>query len=210
MPTRAPLKQKHLDWLEFEGEITQLVSNTHIEEAVIWCAETLAPISHWRTSFLFRATLDNVHAVSFDMMLPRYHKHNKEKTNSLGSLKVTTFNTASNPVTTRPRDKFSAPFLDQNITVSSLLRAVQDNGLQFYQFECGSGCLCWNLELLRVLVEFGWVKPNSQQKLEAQIDDWRSKHPHQKNKIPRPFCKGKFVQGPMLVPIPVLSLECHP
>ena len=105
----------------------------------------------------------------------------------------------SSPVSKRVRLELTIPFLVENVTVSNLLQRVQDRGLQFYRFnDSGNGCLFWNLELLRMLVEFGWVNPHTQQKLEDKLESWHKINPGQKTKMPSdPPHRGRFIKGPL-------------
>lgn len=172
------------------------IQSLRLESTILWAANSTGQV-HWRSSQSIlhdkASGDDRPRGVSVDMYQPEVHCFTPSGDNFFGTLKFAVC--LEKLHTTRPLLLHEIMF-EQSVTVADLYGLMNGNNLQFYQFhQMGSGCLHWQLNLLKLMESQGWVKEGSYAgaweaaKQVAQLVN-------SEKKLPWPPRKGTFYSDP--------------
>ncbi|KAI0684376.1 hypothetical protein C8Q76DRAFT_804062 [Earliella scabrosa] len=150
--------------------------------------------------------------ISVDMFQPTkhvYHNPPQGSQSATGSASITTTlrgatNNLYGSLAIQPR-KYDALFskragvkLEVNfkvpVTVQNIVDLITREGLQYYKFNpAGSGCLCWQLQLLQRFVQQGWIEETTLHTFKEQLAAGAKSNP----RILYPPVVGQFYNGPL-------------
>ncbi|RPD67513.1 hypothetical protein L226DRAFT_519333 [Lentinus tigrinus ALCF2SS1-7] len=154
-------------------------STQPLKEVILWC--THSGMVHWMTSYRFPQMLEEnidgsrvfYEGVSFNMFQPQRHVYHRlpDENNLFGTLQVQA-RRMNALISSRPGLKLTTTFKDTvRVTVQDVLNVVTDAGHQYYKYSpVGSGCLCWQLQLLERFVTKGWLAREVVEKFAADIE----------------------------------------
>lgn len=130
--------------------------------------------------------------VSLDMCQPFNHVHNLGKLyNTVGTLAAFA-RSISMLVSERSRCGIEV-FFKVPLTVTDVTTYILDHKLHCYEFQedSGSGCLFWQLELMRDFQELGWIDAADLQKIESQVQAYAKQRGEVE--VPWPPKEGTFL-----------------
>ncbi|KAK2464877.1 hypothetical protein APHAL10511_002953 [Amanita phalloides] len=180
-------------------KFTEQAAKLSLLDIHIWTVKPRSSddVHHWRTNFTLAPNSLGVSALSLDMRLPDRHEFDPANSERYGSLLVDVRGgpriISQNAAVNCAADLRLAP----PVTAGDLLQLIKEKRMQYYRFKKeGSGCLCWQILLLRFMMEKGWLPNNMEKKLRRQIEDYLRKLKH-KNQLPYPPVEGDFYSPPV-------------
>ncbi|CAL1709293.1 unnamed protein product [Somion occarium] len=172
--------------------LSDAVLNASISEVNIWAPQAIRTF-HWRTTLVLATTTDGFLGVSLDMYQPVEHVYKlpEQPQNSFGTLQITP-RTERLLYSTRTFYKACSVPMVTKVTVNNVYDLIVELGLQHYMFHAihSSGCMFWNLQLLRLFQLKRWVAEGSYEAARETIQ-----HYHIQLggiKVPWPPVEGKY------------------
>ncbi|EPQ55760.1 hypothetical protein GLOTRDRAFT_128977 [Gloeophyllum trabeum ATCC 11539] len=177
---------------------TSDIRDKPLSSVTIWC--TSGNLHHWISSYklvdqIVVAPKQTIAGISMNMHQPLEHEfHTGEETNLFGSLHIHLRTAEKGLVSRRSGVLEEIKFLC-TITVRDIVDLVLAERRQYYMFSpLGSGCLYWQLQLLRAYVSKGWIKGTDVDKAIGSIEKYAKEN---EAKVPFPPVEGQFYDPPM-------------
>lgn len=164
------LEYEPLELVKFEDRAK--LFNLELQSTIIWAARTTGT-KHWRSSLPLTTDTSKKHGISLDMFQPRKHVYLPNPTpENINYHGVLLFQYNDGKLTSsKPFLHHETPFI-KTVTIADVHQLILSNKLQYYRFHpAGSGCMYWQLHLIKVMEDSGWVGQGSYDVAQAAIAD---------------------------------------
>ncbi|KZT24773.1 hypothetical protein NEOLEDRAFT_392692 [Neolentinus lepideus HHB14362 ss-1] len=180
-------------------DLTIGIRAQQLTSVIIWCTGG-GTLHHWRTSYSLADSSvindlgERLAGISLDMYQPHDHGYKTaDGPNLHGCLQISPRTTRHGLYSTRSGVLEEINF-SSAVTVQDIVDLVTGQKRQYYMFNpLGSGCLYWQLQLLRAFVSKGWIHSTDLSGVTESIGKYAKMYP---DRVPFPPVEGQFYSPP--------------